>query len=224
MSTIVDYGTLKTAVSDWINRSDTGTVNRIPDFISFAEGDIYRGFRTQTGNLALRCRDNLVKASLVPVDGIVTIPSDFRELKEVTMADKGITPISDQFYNRLQNYAGQTQVFSLRDTDWYQYPNSDTTDTFDVIYYADFSGTLVNDTDTNPILLAMPDVYLFGALQYAEKFIKNDSRAASWMADFDSMIRGANADARRAEYSGATMAQRTQYREVHNTRTHDQNN
>jgi len=221
MSAITNYGTLKTAIADWINRKDSGTVARIPDFISFAEGDIYRGSATRTGSLSLRCRDNLVKASLVPVDGVIAIPADFRELKEVTMAGVGKTPITDQFYNKLKNYPGQTEVFSLRDTDWYQYPLSDTTDTFDIIYYADFSGTLVDDADTNPILTALPEVYLFGALAYAEKYIKNDDRSMSWKQDFESAIRSANADARRAELSGATMAQRTQYREVQTTRTHN---
>lgn len=220
MTTIVDYGTLKTAIADWINRKDLTA--RIPDFISMGESDIFRGFRTDTGNLSLRCRDNLVKASLVPVDGVITLPSDFREIKEVTMDDRGITPISDQFYNELRNYDGQTRVFSLRGTEWFQYPQSDTDDTFDIIYYADFKGTLVDDVDTNPVLTNLSDIYLFAAMVYAELFIKNDARSATWHGKLDSNIRGANSDARRAEFSGATMSQRTQYREVQTTRTANQ--
>jgi hypothetical protein len=208
----MNYGDLKTDIAEWINRKNL--TSRIPQFISFGEKDIYRGFRTATGNLSLRCRENLVSAQLVPVDGVITIPSDFREIKEVTMAGRGKTPISDQFYNKLRNYGGQTQVFAQRDQSWFQYPLSDNDDTFDIIYYSDFSGTLVNDEDTNPVLTAHPEVYLYAALAKAEVYIKNDSRKTTWKDELDSTIRGINADARRAELSGATMAQRTQYREV----------
>jgi hypothetical protein len=219
---ITNYGELKTAVADYINRANLTA--RIPDFISQGERLIYRGMSTQMGNLSLRCRDNLEKASLTPVDGVIAIPDDFRELKEVTMAGVGKTPISDQFYNRLRNHTGQTQVFSMRDKDWYQYPLSDTTDTFDIIYYADYAGTLVDDSDTNPILTALPEAYLYAALSKAEIFIKNDSRKMTWIGELEQLIRGANADARRAEFSGASMAQRTQYREVQTTRTYNQGN
>ncbi len=217
MSNIVDYGTLKTAVSDWINRKDL-TV-RIPDFISFGERDIFQGFSTPTGNLSLRCRDNIVEVELVPVDGVITIPSDFRELVEATMDDRGLEPISSQFYNSLRKYTGRTRGYSQRGDNWYQYPVSDTDANFVIKYFADFSGTLVDDTDTNPALLAHPEMYLYAALAKAEVFIKNDARMVTWKGELTSTIRGANADYRRSLYSGATMAQRTQYREVQTTRT-----
>ena len=37
---ITDYGELKSAVSDWINRDDLTT--RVPDFIRLAEAEIFR--------------------------------------------------------------------------------------------------------------------------------------------------------------------------------------
>jgi hypothetical protein len=217
MSIIVDYGTLKTAIADYINRKDL-TV-RIPDFISFGEGDIFRGFMTRKGNISLRCRDNIEEAELVPVEGVVAIPSDYRELIEVTMAARGLKPMSEQFYNRARLYTGQTSAYSQRGDSWYQYPQSDTDDTFDVKYFADYSGTLVNDTDTNPILTALPEIYLFAALAEAETYIKNDARSATWGNKLESNIRAANATYRRSLYSGATPAQRTQYREVQTTRS-----
>lgn len=217
---ISNYGELKTAVANWINRKDL--TSRIPDFINFGESDIFRGFRGRTGNVALRCRENLVSAQLVPVDGVIAIPSDFRELKEATIAGIGKSPISDQFFNKLRNYTGQTANFAMRANDWYQYPLSDTDDTFDIIYYADFSGTLVEDSDTNIILTTFPEMYLYAALVKAEIYIKNDARTVTWKNELEEQVMAANADARRAEFSGATLAQRTQYRESHTTRTFDQ--
>lgn len=206
------YADLKADIASWINRKDL--TDTIPQFIQQAEHRMYRGFVASTGSsIALRCRDNLATATLTPVSGVIALPSDFRELKEVTMDGGGKTPISSQFFNRLKNYTGETQVFSLRDKEWYQYPVSDTADTFDIIYYADYSGTLVDDADTNPILTALPEIYLWGALAMAELFIKNDARR-TWAGEFESSIRSANTDARRAEFSGASMAQRTQYTEV----------
>lgn len=217
MGTIVDYGTLKTAVADYINRKDLTA--RIPDFISFGEGDIFRGFMTRTGNISLRCRINIESADLVPVDGVMAIPSNYRELISATMADRFLQPMSEQFYNKARLYTGQTSAYAQIDDNWRQYPQSDTDDTFDVRYFADYTGTLVNDTDTNPVLTALPELYLFAALAEAETYIKNDARAATWGNKLESNIRGCNADYRRSIYSGATPAQRTQYREVQTTRT-----
>lgn len=217
MSTIVDYGTLKAAIADYINRKDLTA--RIPDFISFGEGDIFRGFMTRTGNLSLRCRDNIESAELVPVDGVVAIPADYRELISATMADRFLQPMSEQFYNKARLYPGQTSAYAQIGNTWRLYPQPDTDDTFDVRYFATYAGTLTDDTDTNPVLTALPEIYLFAALMHAEFFIKNDSRSASWKGELESNVRGANADYRRSIYSGATPAQRTQYREVRTTRT-----
>jgi hypothetical protein len=217
---ITNYGTLKTAVAAWINRNDLTAV--IPDFISFGEGDIYNGIQTATGNLALRCRDNLVAAELTPVSGVITIPDDYLELEQVTMDSVGKRPITGQYFNRLQNYLGNTAAFAQINDDWLQYPLSDTVDTFDVLYFSNFKGTLVDDSDTNPVLTAYPDIYLYAALARAEVYIKNDSRKMTWDRDLESNIRAANSVYRRSKLSGATAAQRTQYREIQTTRTIDQ--
>lgn len=215
----MNYGQLKSDVADWINRKDLTA--KIPSFITIGESRIYNGFQTNTGNLALRVRDGLVAASLAPVDGVVTIPDDYLELEEATMNGEGKRPITGQYFNRLSNYLGKPEVFAQRNDDWFLYPNPDTTDTLDIIYFSNFSGTLVNDEDTNPILTNYYDIYLNAALDQAEKYIKNDGRL-TWRGELESAVRAANSTFRRSKLSGATMAQRTQYREVQTTRTYDQ--
>lgn len=215
----MNYGQLKSDIADWINRTDLA--DQIPNFVRFAESDIFRGFVGSVGTISLRVRENEKSAQLTVVDGVITLPDDYRELKEVTQNSRGLKIISDQYYNRLQQYNGQTKVISLREDAWYQYPRSDTDDTLDIIYFADLSDQLVNDSDTNEVLTNLYDLYLWGSLSYAELYVKNDARSAMWKSELESGIRGANADYRRAQFAGATPAQRTQYREVQTIRTAD---
>tara|TARA_R110002020_G_scaffold445445_1_gene657342 strand:- start:295 stop:948 length:654 start_codon:yes stop_codon:yes gene_type:complete len=205
----MNYGELKTEIADYINRKDL--TSRMARFIEDGEDSIYQGIITPTGTLALRCRENLVTASLTPVDGAIALPDDFLELDEATYDGEGQTPLSAQFYNTLRNYTGHAGDFALKNDSWLQYPIPDVDATFDIIYYSNFKGTLVDDADTNPILTAYPDMYRNAALSEAELFIKNDARSATWDTKLANSIRSTNATYRRSKFSGKTMTQRTQY-------------
>tara|TARA_R110000851_G_scaffold253981_1_gene406464 strand:+ start:582 stop:1235 length:654 start_codon:yes stop_codon:yes gene_type:complete len=205
----MNYGELKAEIADYINRKDLTA--RIPRFIEDGEDSIYQGMMTPTGTIALRCRANLVAASLTPVEGVISLPTDFLELDEATYDGAGQDPLSAQFYNTLVNYTGRASDFSLRNDSWYQYPLPDVAATFDIIYFSNFSGTLVDDADTNAVLTAYPSMYRNAALAEAEIFIKNDGRAATWNNKLSTAIRSVNATHRRSKFSGKTMTQRTQY-------------
>lgn len=205
----MNYGELKAEIADYINRADL--VERIPGFIRDGEDSIYQGSITPTGTLALRCRENLVTATLTPVEGVISLPADFLELDEATYDGVGQSPMSGQFYNSLRNYTGSASDFALRNDSWYQYPIPDVAATFDIIYYSNFTGTLVVDTDTNPVLTAYPHMYRNAALAEAEIFVKNDGRSATWSGKLMGAIRSTNASYRRSKFSGKTMQQRPAY-------------
>lgn len=103
-------GELKTAVADWLNREDPGTIARIPQFIRLAESEIYRN---------LRCHDNEFIATYVKtgwsIDGGTTqaplidihtkLPPNFSEMTLVRWNDMPLkqltdTEIADILFNR----------------------------------------------------------------------------------------------------------------------------
>jgi hypothetical protein len=93
------YGTLKTAIADWLDREDM--TGMIPSFIRLAESDIYSG---------LRCPDNEFVATatnaeytladnqpVVVTDDLITqLPSNFREMRQVIWDDTPLVEISNQ--------------------------------------------------------------------------------------------------------------------------------
>jgi len=205
----MNYGELKAQIADYMNRKDLG--DYMDGFLKSAETDIYNGFYTQRGTLALRGRANLVSAQLTPTDGVIDIPDDFLAIESVTYNGVGQDAISQQLYNNLKKYTGKAAAYTMKPLTWEQYPVPDVDTTFDIEYFSDFAGSLVDDTDTNPVLTAHSDIYLWACLAKAEIFIKNDARIALHMKNLESAIRGINTTYRRSKYSGKTLRQRTPY-------------
>ncbi|MFA0813584.1 phage adaptor protein [Microbulbifer epialgicus] len=73
----------------------------------------------------------------------------------------------------------------------------------DITRNEDFSGKLVGNTDTNPVLDAAPDLYLFGALVEAESFLMNDSRIPLWESKFQDQLHRLNLISEEVELSGS---------------------
>ena len=71
---ISTYSELKTAVSNWLNRSDLDL--RIPEFIDLAEA----GF-----NRMLRTRDQMTRSTTTASTQYVTLPDDFLQARNVNI-------------------------------------------------------------------------------------------------------------------------------------------
>ena len=67
---ITDYGELKTAVANWLNRLDSTTADRIVEFIALAEATL---------NRREEIRDERFNNNFILNTAIVALPDDFRE-------------------------------------------------------------------------------------------------------------------------------------------------
>jgi hypothetical protein len=65
---------------------------------------------------------------------------------------------------------------------------------------------LVLDADTNPILTAYPDLYLYGALLEAMPFLADDTRLATWQAMYQQTLDYIDHKIKEQEYSGSPVA------------------
>ena len=80
---ITNYGELKSAVGDFLNRSDLTSV--IPTFIDFAEAEF---------NRYLRVRQMVARAEAVIDTRLSAVPSDFLEAKDlVIVTGTPVTPL-----------------------------------------------------------------------------------------------------------------------------------
>ena len=212
MTEIVDFGTLKEGVREYLyNRRDLQ--NQIPSFISLSERKIFR---------RLRCPANEKGATFTPTEGdpfpSVDIPGDYLELKIITVNDFPLVRISDlDFLTKIDidPAARQPREFARILGKFFFWPTPDSDYVTSLTYWADFSGTLVEDEDTNDILRIAPDVYVYGAMQEAMPFLVKDERIQVWRDLFNEALAELNNQTAEAEYSGSPVSVASAYGERH---------
>ena len=214
MSSISNYGELKDTVKGYLfNRKDMDF--HIPKLVELSERRIYR---------SLRCPANEKMGYFQIQTSIserthIEIPRDFLECKYFTMlyADKLVLleRVSDLEMIRLRGlpyFVAEPEKFARlgRTLTWYPKQDIDLLEV-QMVYWADYSGQLVEDTDTNEILRIAPDLYVYGALVESEPFLGHDERIPVWNDMFNQALAQINNHAITAEMSGSALDVGTTY-------------
>ena len=177
---ISTYSELKTAVANWLNRSDL--TSRVPEFIAIAEGEISR---------RVRCRFNEKRVTASISTQYFDIPSNFIEMRNFQLNTDPIVHLNYVTPEQMDLSApdattGQPKYYTIHGTEFELKPVPDTTYTAAMTYFyrlTAFSG----DNDTNTLLTSYPDIYLYASLLAAQPFLIDDSRIQLW----DSLLSGA---------------------------------
>jgi len=173
---ITNYGELKSAVGDFLNRSDLTSV--IPTFIDFAEAEF---------NRVLRIRQMVARAEAVIDTRFSAVPSDFIEAKDlVIVTGTPVTPLQfvtqqemAQIRNEELTAAGKPLYFSVVGGQFEICPTPDDEYTLEMSYFAKIDA-LTDDADTNWLLTDYPDLYLYTSLMHSAPYLKDDERLAVW--------------------------------------------
>ena len=72
-------------------------------------------------------------------------------------------------------------------------------------YYADLSSDVTDDTATNLVLTAYPDLYLWGSLLMAAPFLNEDDRIGTWKGLLDDTMNTISERNFDEEYSGSNL-------------------
>ena len=186
---LTSYTLLKSAVADWLNRTDL--TSQIPDFITLFEASIrdHNAVSTQTVDATLTL--NAVEVSL---------PSDFREPRSLYFADNtnlvygpiailGGPEAVEQWRQLNGLTSGRPQVAAITGgaTTLRLAPTPDTSYTATLEYFA-FLTPLSATVASNFLLASYPNVYLYGTLMQAESFLKNDERVTMWKAMYEQAL------------------------------------
>jgi hypothetical protein len=173
--TITNYGTLKTAIADTLNRDDLTSV--IPSFVSLAQAQF---------NRKIRSHRQITRGSLTINTQFEALPADWLETIRITMDANPIRVLTQISMDDLTRYRTDTDnstdapvYFAHIGTDIELFPTPSTSYTGQITYYAKIPA-LVSDGDTNWLLTNHPDVYLYGALVHAAPYLKDDARIAIW--------------------------------------------
>lgn len=165
---ITTYSELKTAVANWVARSDLTT--RIPEFIAIAEADFAQ---TLFLNWQLT-RDSAFSATA----RYTSLPSNFRRIRSVTVIGSSyrwqleqVTPEVLSSYD--QAYVGATdpKVFAIVGTEIEILPEPSSS-TLELIYWPAISA-LSDSNTTSTLLTKHPDLYLYRSVLEAAIYMRN---------------------------------------------------
>lgn len=190
---LANYSDLKSAVADWLVRSDL--TSRIPDFIALAEARI---------NRELRVREMIATETGTVSSQTLAIPSDFVEALRFTLDTASDIPLEyrpfeDAERRNAGNSSGQPAMFAVVGSEFRLYPTPDSDYTYTLDFYQRVPA--LSDTNTtNWLLTKAPDLYLFGALAEAAPFLLDEAWFPLWDGRFQTVkraLQGAESRAKR---------------------------
>lgn len=194
---IANYSELKTAVANWINRSDL--TSYIPDLIALGETRIYRDLRIRAMETAL---------SSAISSGLISLPSDFVELKHAYVNS---TPVKNLVVKDAEwiylNYptrssTGTPAFIGIDAGNFIFGPYPDSAYTVKGTYYKRLVA-LSDSNTTNWFTANAPGILLFAALAETEVFLKNDSRTLLWSDKYEQEKNGILMEEKKSRLSGS---------------------
>ena len=178
---INNYGTLKTAIANWLERDDL--VSRIPEFITLAEDRMDQKLRIRlmehTVDLTISAQETALPTGFV---------SQRRLYIDTPLKALEYYPPEDFWIRNAVNQTAQPKLYTIEGDNIMVAPTPDTTYTGKILYYRTITGGLTEDDDTNLILANTRGLYLYGALMEAAMFIEDEAGAIKWSIRFDNLI------------------------------------
>jgi hypothetical protein len=194
---ISTYANLQTEVAAFLQRDDLTA--RIPVFVEMATARFNRELRAPEMEALVTTPANAEYTGL---------PTDFLQIRSIeTNGDRMEYLAPEEF----QSYVAKTStpavpVYTIVDMSLriYPAPSVSSTLTLKVLYYARIP-EMVNALDTNWLLDAHPDAYLFGSLLEAAGFLHDDDRVARWDARLQQAMNLINRRGKQMSQGAASM-------------------
>jgi hypothetical protein len=182
------FDNLCTDVANYLERTDTVTVNQIPSFIMLAEQVLAAELKF-LGNL------NTQTSTMVLNSSTIAKPARWRKTVSMNITVAGVrSPILLRKYEFLRNYwpdNTQTDVpkyYADYDYDhWLIAPTPNAAYTFDILYYERIQ-PLDSTTQTNWWTINAPQALLYGTLLQAMAWVKNDDRIPMWKSQYEAIV------------------------------------
>ena len=200
---------LHTAVANWLNRSDL--TSRIPEFIALAEASLNRNLRT---------RDMLTRATTSTNAQYDALPSDFQEMLNVELTSTApprrllyaTSDRSDDYREQNSNKTGIPVHYTIEGLTLQLNPTPDASYTVQMNYYQTIPALAAKaDSDANWLLLAHPDVYLYGTLVQASPYLMDPQSAQMWDGLLARSMEELRMSDDKSRFAGGTLTMRPKY-------------
>jgi hypothetical protein len=199
---ITTYSELKTAVADWLNRSDLTAA--IPNFIALAEAQM---------NRQIRHRKMVTRADATLDTPYFAVPSDWLENIRFQLNTNPVTPLvyqtPEQITETSQVYsaANQPMFYTMVGQQFQVVPAPSGSFDSELLYYAKIPA--LSDTNTtNWLLTEAPDVYLYATLTQTAPYLKEDERINTWAGLYQTLVNDMKVADERARIGSSKLTPR----------------
>jgi len=194
------YGTLQTAVANWLDRDDL--TSRIPEFISLTEAIFNRTLR-------IRAMETIVSDNTPSGSKEDALPTGYLQMREIHLETSPIVPLSyitpEIMYRiRAGSVNGRPNSYTIMGENILFGPTPDSVYAYSMTYYKALDA-LSDAAPTNWAILNAPDMYLYGTLLQAEPFLMNDERVPLWERGFRQAISDLQEQDNKDRHSGSEM-------------------
>lgn len=189
MGTLSTYAELKSAVQDWLGRSDLSA--QIPVFIRLAEQRMNRDLR-------LRVMERRATLDVDAATSQVSLPwrrtegdwDVFLEMRDLVWLASGETKPINLLYSPPDTYAceksqsGRPLHYTIIGRDLFLLPAPDTDGTLYLTYYAEIP-PLGDKQSDNEVLAYAPDLYLYATLVESSPYTRGSAPVEMWAKYYD---------------------------------------
>jgi hypothetical protein len=169
---ITNYGELKTALANWLHRTDLSA--RLPEFVTLAQVRISDDVRANA---------NTVSASGTSTDKTIPLPADFIEGRSLHLSINGTNRPLDYLtpaqYAHLAQPTGDADAYTIIGSSILLARNPSGNQSYTLVYYAKETA-LSADSDTTTLLSTRPGLYLYGTLCEAAPYLRDADTLALW--------------------------------------------
>ncbi len=197
---IVDYASLLTSVSNWVNRSDLAAI--APDFVSFGEARVYRDLR-------IAAMEATFSAAIST--GVLAVPTGYIEMKSARIdgapSQKLERKDAEFIYAKYpdRSAGGKPKFFAREAQNLIFGPYPDSAYTVKGVYYKRLASLSVSNT-TNWLITDASDLILFAALCEAAPYLQADDRIPIWEQKYKQIKDRIQRNDEIEEFSGSPLS------------------
>lgn len=200
------YTDLKQAIADHLDQDLTVEID---DFIDLVEARNKQEIQLSDRIIPpVLIRDMLSRSSLTVNARFVSLPSGFlvgETLRLLTNPVTVLTEVNLHEMNRVRKETtGTPEFYTIHEQIEFDVTPSESF-SGEIVFYQEVTA-LSSSNETNAILTAAPNIYLYGALEAAAPFLLNDERIATWRGFYLEARAGLSGVDRRARNIGPLVS------------------
>lgn len=201
---INSYANLKTALANWLDRSDL--TSRLDEFIELAEARF-------ADDIRIRAMETTATQALTSGTRSYALPTGYLQGRNFQINTDPITAleyITPEMMDRIWagSSTGRPRTYTIIGDNYHLGPSPDTADTLEITYYKEFT-PLSGSATTNWIILNRPNLYLYACLLEAAPFLGNPEEASVWARYYSEALERLHEADARDRFSGSALTIRT---------------